>query len=534
MRNINYLFKKISLTRNLRSYQKTSKGKVLLDRSNIFIKIQLVKILKRLVALSTIISFAIFSGACVGKTDGQKPNADSQQTQLEILDIDESKALYATPDGAGTKDGLSWENAMDLQAAINAAAADATKEFVLVAQGSYYADLAKDDITKSFELKSGVKIYGGFNPSDMNAARDLKGSILEGKLTASKNTKQILMGNNLSDTTYIDGFLIQNATSADDIKGGGLSLSGNSKPNLIHLTFKENILSHANSEGGAIYIGGTSKPTIAKSVFEGNSAVSGGAIGVNQQAGFIIEKSSFISNKAKYSAAINIMVASASSIDKSVFLSNKASENCGALAIFSEDVAISNSSFLKNHAVKDGGAICVVADSPKSPSIVNSTFIDNKAAGNGGAIFNQYTANTKIYNSILWNNQHKAGGSAYVTNNLFNKDDPGLIAKPEIRNSILNNGSAKVSTPDPNDYSVKIISDYDFMTPSTFASDNLTSDPLFTIGSVTLQASSPAKDKGKNDLYQTVTGKAASEDKDLFNKARLKGSYIDIGASEIQ
>lgn len=121
---------------------------------------------------------------------------------------------------------------MDLQSAIDAAATDAAKKFVLVAQGSYYADPTKKDRTKSFILKNGVKIYGGFDPNSSSLKRYRDVSILEGKLASYGNTYQLLKGQSLNNTSILDAFLIQNASGSPNGSGSGLYLYDNSSPSL--------------------------------------------------------------------------------------------------------------------------------------------------------------------------------------------------------------------------------------------------------------------------------------------------------------
>jgi len=67
---------------------------------------------------------------------------------------------YVTPNGAGTKTGLSWSAAYDnaqLQTAIN----EATVTQVWAAEGTY-KPTSGSERNISFQMKNDVAIYGGF------------------------------------------------------------------------------------------------------------------------------------------------------------------------------------------------------------------------------------------------------------------------------------------------------------------------------------------------------------------------------------
>ena len=75
--------------------------------------------------------------------------------------------LFVTPNGAGTKDGSSWANAMsDVQAAINKLANTGRRGEVWVAEGTYeptsHMDTNNANSPFSFQMKDGVSVVGGF------------------------------------------------------------------------------------------------------------------------------------------------------------------------------------------------------------------------------------------------------------------------------------------------------------------------------------------------------------------------------------
>ncbi|MBK8193616.1 MAG: T9SS type A sorting domain-containing protein [Lewinellaceae bacterium] len=163
----------------------------------------------------------------------------------------------------GLQNGEDWGNAFhDLQQGLAAAVYG---DAIWVAAGTYYPT-ATTDRTISFVLKQGVKLYGGFNGTEINwSQRDysLNETILSGNIGSplgSDNSYHVLFGSGLDSTATLDGFIVTRggATSAPlpvvNSRGGGLYLEPsptlyNSNPQILNCRFE---LNHASS-GGAIY-----------------------------------------------------------------------------------------------------------------------------------------------------------------------------------------------------------------------------------------------------------------------------------------
>jgi hypothetical protein len=191
--------------------------------------------------------------------------------------------IYVDASSPGpTHNGTSWGNAYaDLQLALGAAVSGDT---INVADGTY-KPASGTDRTISFQLKTGVGIYGGYagygagNPD----ARDVTAyaTILSGDIgvagDSADNSYHVVVGSDADSTAILDGFTITagnaNGTSPDDSGGGMLNSSGNAT--LVNCTFIGN---SAYSKGGAIYDDVSCSPALANCMFIGDTAYYGGAV----------------------------------------------------------------------------------------------------------------------------------------------------------------------------------------------------------------------------------------------------------------
>ena len=175
-------------------------------------------------------------------------------------------------------------------------------------------------IDKSFELKNGVQLYGGFSPKkgaiDKNT-RNPKAyeSILSGDIngddvdyfdqyepteTRSDNVTHVVIAAYLDDTSILDGFVItggeayngnSSLSSCYHNRGGGLFIKSQVKYSIVdeenkygpivrHCTFRNNMASY----GGGLFLWTGEKHVaeqyfvIANNVFENNYALIGGGV----------------------------------------------------------------------------------------------------------------------------------------------------------------------------------------------------------------------------------------------------------------
>jgi hypothetical protein len=174
--------------------------------------------------------------------------------------------LHVDADAAGPGNGTSWADAFpDLQAALAMAA---PLDEVWVAAGTYHPGLPGDR-PASFQLASGVSIYGGFAGTEaMLSERDVTANvtILSGDLDdddtygaganwwqfnwtgSGNNSFHVVTGTGADASAVLDGVTIRSGIGADPaiLAGGGLLVLGGS-PALRGVTFQYNALGYGSS-----------------------------------------------------------------------------------------------------------------------------------------------------------------------------------------------------------------------------------------------------------------------------------------------
>jgi len=383
-------------------------------------------------------------------------------------------------DGA-IHDGASWATAyLTLQDAL-AVAASGTE--IWVADGIYYPDLGEgatnDDRYATFQLKSGVGLYGGFAGSETRRdERDWRTNltVLSGDLSqndpdknssglitsvatiSAPNAYHVVTATGVNSTAILDGFFITGGKAdgayADPCNlgcGGGLYVGSNSSPTLSNLTLAGNFAT--NFGAGLTLI--NSNSTVTNLIVQGNRAsISGGGI----------------YNRGGSPTYINLLV------------SGNRSDTRGG-GIFNER-------------------------STSTMQFINATISGNRSSISGGGLYNSQ-ATVIIGNAIIWNNY--ANMQSEISN---------ATSTPAIYNSLIKNAFPS-GTWDS--------------TLGVNNGDNLSSDPFFTApldysnapvigGDYTLKVLSPAADGGELSANRTVV--------DVVGAARQQGATVDMGALE--
>lgn len=358
---------------------------------------------------------------------------------------------YVLPTATGTNDGSSWANAhTDLRPALDASQRG---DELWVAQGTYVPGPTAAAVD-TFQLKSGVALYGGFQGGE--TARDQRdwidhATILSGDIghddvygfpvwyqgwnIVTANSAQVVTGSNVDATAILDGFTVEAGSTGPtgtpagswEMYGGGMFNVGGS-PTVTHCMFRRNLA--AFGSGGAIY-NLDSSPTITHCTFVENWVHLGSGAGIYNYGDSAprIEDCTFTDNQVTavngsegQGAAISVHQTPPIAIRRCTFQGNIAKTfyagggyelpRGGGIDNFLSDVTVEDCVFRDNQAC-NGGAI----NTWGPMHVVNSSFFHNTAftiavsgqsvGGYGGAFFDATngTALAELVNCTLVNNQ---------------------------------------------------------------------------------------------------------------------------------
>jgi hypothetical protein len=405
---------------------------------------------------------------------------------------------YVDADATGNNNGTSWQDAFtDLQDGLTGSSPGGE---IWVAEGTY-RPTSGDDRTASFELKNGVALYGGFDPSEGITdfeARDWVGQVtlLSGDIgtleDTSDNVYHVLVGSGVTETAVLDGFTVAggHANGAEpDNRGGGIYLDGAS-PTLTNLTFSAN----SAGRGGGIY-NLNSSPTLTHCAFSGEATDSGGGM-FNWYSSPVLTDCTFSGNSAPYGGGMRNWYSSPSLTDCD-FAGNSALYGGGMYNYFSESVALINCTFAGNTADYGGGLCNLVS----SPTMINSLLWGNTANYDGGGMAN-YSASPALTNCTVSGNSADRGGGIYngtsapvLTNCILWGDSPDEMLNedtedpPVVTHSDLQGGCEAVAD-------------------TVCGAGNLEADPRFVApdsGDLHLRADSPCVDVGNDGAADLPT-----------------------------
>ena len=214
-----------------------------------------------------------------------------------------ANVIYVKPVASGNASGTSWTNATNnLQNALNTACGNFTE--VWVAAGTYKPSqdpsgnaTPTDPRNKTFYLKNGVKVYGGFAGTEGSLSQRVLGTnetILSGDLNGNdvgftnngENTYHVVLSVSDDATTVLDRFTIvggnANGTASLTVEtkpiaqnsGGGVPIIASSA-SINAVVFKNN---NAVVGGGLFTTAAATSPNVTNSVFSNNTALYGGAV----------------------------------------------------------------------------------------------------------------------------------------------------------------------------------------------------------------------------------------------------------------
>lgn len=303
----------------------------------------------------------------------------------------------------GANDGTSWENAYrGANALTTAIALSVNGDQIWVASGVYKPTTTATR-TISFNLKTGVGIYGGFAGDEMLLEeRDIatNETILSGDLAGNDpvitdNSYHVVRGNSASATAILDGFTVtagnaNGTTAGDNDRGGGGLFVSSSNGTIRNCTFIGN---RCTFGGGAGYVR-QSSPSFTNCRFENNIGGSfGGAFDIFQNSNPVFRNCVVQGNSAARAGGLEVFGGC-----QPQFI------NC-----FVHD----------NVATGAGGGGAFFVASSSTATIRNCTVVENRAnVLAGGLLTNAST--TSVANSIIWGNSGQ-GGAVTAANQITNQ-----------------------------------------------------------------------------------------------------------------
>ena len=361
---------------------------------------------------------------------------------------------YVTQNGGTvTKDGTSWATAYgeaEFPAAIQSAQ---DGDEIWVAEGIYRpvipadtTNITADEKSATFQLKSGVALYGGFTGDETTRdARDWENNLtvltgdlagddtkaaLNGGVTVSAdyivgtNSGTVVIGSGTDDTAVLDGFTLCGGNQGTF--GGGMYNDAGS-PTVSNCTFSGN---KANDSGGGIF-NDNGSPTVTDCTFSGNNSSYGGGM-VNSAGSPTVSNCTFSQNNADSNGGGGGMYNyySSPTVTNCTFSQNNNNADSDGGGMFNEfsSPTVTNCTFSGNNASNGGGMF----NQQSSPTVTNCTFSGNNSGyGYGGGMFNNSSSSPTVTNCTFSGNNsgYAYGGGMYnayssptVTNCIFWED----------------------------------------------------------------------------------------------------------------
>lgn len=254
----------------------------------------------------------------------------------------------------------------------------------------------------SFQLRSGVAVYGGFGGTETQ--REQRNWHNNATILDGKSSYHVLIG---CDHAQLDGFTITGGNADGqtyDAKGGGLinyHRSAQGRPNGPELGYSPTIancrfVNNRAIEGGAIYSFDRGIVELINCVFENNSADNGGAIVDRVGVKTTLTNCAFVGNTAKWrGGAIYLDYGARATLTGCRLENNSSGGHGGAIYTLSRASQLENTTatlagctFTGNRAKARGGAIANTDSTLLTAS--NCSFSRNQAGKGGGAVSNDH------------------------------------------------------------------------------------------------------------------------------------------------
>ncbi len=471
---------------------------------------------------------------------------DDDCDSVVTLTLKVRKIIYVTTTGAGLRDGSSWQNATDLQTALDTAVYFTDKTpFVYVKRGTYPGNVTSKN---SFVIKPKAQVYGGFagnEPADFNLDnRDIEGNptVLFGS-----NARRVLWQEddfNSGQETVIDGFTIRGGTINDSIYEGGAVYmrKGCTLSNCTIMATNASVASITyDIQGVAVYNnGGTLKDCTIKNNRVNVSGAASRWYGINGIGIFntngVVQGCVIQNNTVVYEGSDDVIPSNGGGLycgDGTTALDcqitqNSANDGGGLYAArYATNIVVNGCTVCNNVARTSGGGVYVYRYTKMSNchignnmsgsqgggvyaagnvDMVNCNVVRNTAASTGGGLY--ISSNVNARNTIVWGN--KVGNNDNQIYGTTGFRAQGCAVQGGCSGAItLNAENDGTGFGYPR-----------FAAPTAEAGTDVNN----AIGDWSLTAGSACINAGKNS--------AAVGAVDLLGNARIRQERVDIGAVE--
>ena len=434
------------------------------------------------------------------------------------------------PDDSG--DGYSWTTAKKtLQAALEISVFN---DQIWVAKGTYtpVKDISgnaspADPRTRTFSMKDGVAIYGGFVGNEAThydlSLRDLiaNEAILSGDHIGNDDFDPVdggFQGTSGDDNSYhvvynegsvtpisnaaiLDGFTIRggNANTYDiDNDGGGILNNNNCSPTLRYLK----ILNNAGIFGGGINCQNGSNPIVDRCIVEYNYAGEGGGL-YNDYSSPVYSQLEVRFNEASYGGCLfNENQSAPTFINGSIHDNNASVSGGGILNDDGSKTDMTNCLLYGNTAISGAAFVSNYAD---NSTLTNCTLANNAAGDAGGGVASVGSVITLNNSIVRFNQGNNVGNDIYLSD----AAEITLNYSCYSQNSVYNDNSTFTATNNCDTTNPRFVD---------FLNDDYR---LFGV--------SPAVNTGNNAYVQTPNPPVLT---DIRGENRISHTTVDKGAYE--
>lgn len=334
--------------------------------------------------------------------------------------IAQARIYYISQDGSGIGDGSSWSNALRgyfLQDQLNRSSPG---DIFYVAAGIYKPIKDIVDREKSFNIKAGLKLYGGFSGTETGSHEQML------NMRNLQKNKTVLSGdidnNDIVDSAGIT-LTIKGANSYHILIGGAEATSVDTEINGFYITGGHALaMPDAEDEKGGGMYNDNSSPAVTNCAFIGNTARIGAGM-YNTTSSPLVTNCMFTNNVTSTNrgdengGGMHNRVNSNPIIINCTFSKNLAHLSGAGIFNIQSNPLVINCTFYDNLIVDwywsklPGGAGMYNRDS--KPVVVNSTFSRNRlkhpykktfGAGQVGAGMYNYNSYSVVVNCIFWDN----------------------------------------------------------------------------------------------------------------------------------